>query len=236
MDFSFEETAALYHWHDLPTQDRPAERLNAHGAECLADADLLAVILQTGENETARNLLRRFDSSLRKIANATVQELQTVKGIGKVKANQLKAALALAGRLNRVEVPMKLDSPSIVAEYLHDIFQGKRQEEIRVILLDTRNQLIGNRLVTKGLLTTAQVHPREVFRPAIREAAARIIVAHNHPSGDPEPSKQDLAVTETLYKAGEAIGIPLVDHVVIGDKTTCDGPFFVSLRQRGLCG
>ena len=236
------EAGSLYMIADLPREDRPRERLLEHGPDAMSDAELIAIILKSGPRgcstlDLARGLLQRFDGSLEKLAQAEMNELQGLRGIGPAKAAELKAAFTLARRLaSRIEpAAQKLNSPTIVAEYLYDVFRGKKQEEVRVILLDTRNQLIADRLVTKGLLTTSQVHPREVFRPAIREAAARIILAHNHPSGDPEPSKQDLAVTETVLKAGEVVGIPLVDHVIVGDKRE-EGSFFVSLRQRGHCG
>ncbi len=236
------ESGSLYMIADLPRADRPRERLLAHGPDAMNDAELLAILLRSGPRgcstlDLSRGLLGKFDGNLEKLALAETNELQCIKGIGPAKAAELKAAFTLARRLaSRIEpVAQKLSSPTIVAEHLYETFRGKKQEEVRVLLLDTRNQLIANRLVTKGLLTTSHVHPREVFRPAIREAAARIVLAHNHPSGDPEPSKQDLAVTETILKAGEVVGIPLVDHLIIGDKRQ-EGPFFVSLRQRGHCG
>jgi DNA repair protein RadC len=130
----------------------------------------------------------------------------------------------------------KLNSPELVARFLKPLMKDLEQEEVWVLILDTRNQLKHFQMVTRGLLTTSQVHPREVFKPAIVHSGARIILAHNHPSGDPEPSKQDIAVTDTVLKAGEIIGIPLVDHMVIGHSQEDSSPWFVSLRQRGHCG
>jgi len=154
-----------------------------------------------------------------------------------------KEVMELAEHYVAEENP-KLSSPKPVAEFLRPLMQDLRQEEVWMLALDTRNQVVHFQMVTRGLLTTSQVHPREVFRPAIVHSAARIILAHNHPSGDPEPSKQDIAVTETILKAGEIVGIPLVDHMIIGkssETTTGEGkaidcPWFTSMRQRGHCG
>jgi len=236
MNFEVNEEFIPYTWADVPKNERPKERLKLLDGSALTDSELLAVILDAKDPNLTRNLLSRFDGNLGELVNATVDELRTVKGITPSKALRLKAVFSFSDRLNRLDkVPNKFNSPAIVAEYLHGVFSAKKQEEVRVLLFDARNQLIADRLVTKGLLTTSQVHPREVFRPAIREAAARIILAHNHPSGDPAPSKQDIEVTNIIHKAGETIGIPLVDHVIIGAKYN-GGPFFVSLQQRGHCG
>jgi len=117
------------------------------------------------------------------------------------------------------ETKPKLNAPSLSADFLRPMLKDLQQEEVHLLCLDTRNQLTHHQLITRGTLTTSQVHPREVFRPAIQHAAARIILAHNHPSGDPSPSKQDIEVTERIRAAGEIVGIPLVDHIIIaGDK------------------
>lgn len=238
-----EDMSSLYMMADLPERDRPRERLALHGADVMADSDLLAILLRSGPRgcstlDLARTLLAHFDGRLDQLALAEINELKKVKGIGPAKAAELKACFSLARRLAKRLEPasLKLNAPSLVAEYLYDVYYGMKQEEVRVILLDTRNQLIANRLVTRGTLTASQVHPREVFRPAIREAAARIILAHNHPSGDPSPSKQDIAVTASIYESGEIIGIPLVDHVIIGSKSEHGDQFYTSLRQLGHCG
>jgi len=237
------DMASMYMMADLPERDRPRERLAKFGADVMTDSDLLAILLRSGPRgcstiDLARKLLDHFDGRLDQLALAEANELQKVKGIGPAKAAELKACFTLARRLaQRVEpAALKLNAASLVAEYLYDAYQGMKQEEVRVILLDTRNQLIANRLVTRGTLTASQVHPREVFRPAIREAAARVILAHNHPSGDPSPSKQDIEVTKTVYDAGEIIGIPLVDHIIVGNKAECGQGYYTSLRQLGHCG
>lgn len=238
-----QDMSSMYMIADLPERDRPRERLAQFGADVMTDSDLLAILLRSGPRgcstiDLARQLLAHFDGRLDQLALAEVNELRKVKGIGPAKAAEMKACFTLARRLaQRVEpANQKLNAASLVAEYLYDIYHGMKQEEVRVILLDTRNQLISNRLVTRGTLTASQVHPREVFRPAIREAAARIILAHNHPSGDPSPSKQDIEVTKTVYDAGEIIGIPLVDHVIVGSKADHGQAYYTSLRQLGHCG
>ncbi len=226
---------------DLPKHERPRERLIKRGSDSLSDAELLGIILRSGRKgrstlDVARDLLQLFDHNLGRLAQATPTELTKVKGIGPAKAAELKATFALAQRLAEHIQPERprIDSPAAAANYLRELVRGKQQEEMRCLLLDTKNRLIRDVLVTIGLLNRSQAHAREVFRAAVQEAAAKILIAHNHPSGDPSPSREDIQLTKQLKEAGTIIGIEVVDHIIMGDR--CDGrdEDFVSLRELEL--
>ncbi len=220
---------------DLPDSERPRERLLAAGAQALSEAELLAIILRTGVRGTsaialAQHLLSTF-GGLRGLARTTPLELQQrVKGLGPAKAAQLMAALEIGRRLARAtpdERP-KVTSPEDAATLLMPDMAHLEQEVMRVILLDTRNHVMGITTVYRGSLNTAVVRVGELFRDAVRTNAAAIIVAHNHPSGDPTPSPEDVRVTRDLVAAGRLLDIKVLDHLVIGHNR------WVSLRERGL--
>ncbi len=221
--------------HDLPLSERPRERLLKLGAEALSAQEVLAVILGRGVRGesvmvTSQKLLSRF-GNLRGIAGASVAELTQINGIGSAKAAQIKAALELSKRLEADEGDKPkpvLKSPDNVAAEVTSRLKGKRKEHFLVLCLDTRNRMIDCKLVSVGSLDTSIVHPREVFKEAISSCAASIIFAHNHPSGDPEPSKEDVELTRRLAKAGEIMGIDVLDHIVVCDKS------YVSLKARNL--
>jgi len=221
--------------HDLPVGERPRERLLKLGSEALSAQEILAVILGRGTKGesvmmTSQKLLSRF-GNLKGVANASVEELIQTTGIGPAKATQIKAALELSRRLeaDAGEKPKPvLKSPEDVAAEVRSQLKGKRKEHFLVLCLDTRNRLIDRKLVSMGSLDTSIVHPREVFKEAISSCAASVIFAHNHPSGDPEPSKEDLELTKRLARAGEILGIDVLDHIIICDKS------FVSLKARNL--
>jgi DNA repair protein RadC len=221
--------------HDLPIGERPRERLLKLGGEALSAQEVLAVILGRGTKGesvmmTSQKLLSRF-GSLKGVANASVEELVQTSGIGLAKATQIKAALELGRRLE-ADTGQKprpiLSSPEDVVAEVRSQLKGKKKEHFLVLCLDTRNRLISRRLVSMGSLDTSIVHPREVFKEAVSCCAASVIFAHNHPSGDPEPSKEDIELTKRLARAGEIVGIDVLDHIIICDKS------FASLKARNL--
>lgn len=221
--------------HDLPLSERPRERLLRLGSEALSAPEILALILGRGiKGEsvmvTSQKLLSRF-GNLKGIANASVEELTQTRGIGPAKAAQIKAALELSKRLeadaDENPQPM-LKSPEDVAVVVRSQLKGKKKEHFLVLCLDTRNRLINCKPVSIGSLDTSIVHPREVFKEAISSCAASVIFAHNHPSGDPEPSKEDVELTKRLAKAGEIIGIDVLDHIIVCDKS------YLSLKAKNL--
>jgi len=221
--------------HDLPLSERPRERLLKLGSEALSAQEILALILGRGVKgesviETSHKLLSRF-GNLKGVADASVEELTQTKGIGPAKAAQIKAALELSKRLE-ADVDEKpkpvLKSPEDVVAEVRGQLKGKKKEHFLVLCLDTRNRLINHKLVSIGSLDTSIVHPREVFKEAVSSFAASVIFVHNHPSGDPEPSKEDIELTKRLVKAGEIIGIDVLDHIIVCDKS------YLSLEANNL--
>ena len=221
---------------DLPASERPRERLSRLGAEALSEQELLACLLGrgvAGESVlvTAQRLLAAF-GSLRGIAEASVEQLSGVHGIGSAKAVQLKAAAELSRRMAlSPEAPAKtMDSVDAAAELLRPHLLEKKKEHFVALLLDNRHRLIRLSPIAVGSLSATLVHPRELFKEAIAASAAAVIVAHNHPSGDPTPSEQDVELTARLVEAGALIGIEVLDHLILG----ADG--VVSLRAEGVIG
>ena len=220
---------------DLPLSERPRERLLKLGSEALSAQEILALILGRGiKGEsvmvTSQRLLSRF-GNLKGVANASMEELSEIKGIGPAKAAQIKAAVELSKRLESVadesqKPPIK--SPADVATIVRGQLKGKKKEHFLVLCLDTRNRLINCKPVSMGSLDTSVVHPREVFKEAISSSAASVIFVHNHPSGDPEPSKEDIELTKRLSKAGEIMGIEVLDHIIVCDKS------YLSLKAKNL--
>ncbi|MGQ9545831.1 MAG: RadC family protein [Dehalococcoidia bacterium] len=221
--------------HDLPLSDRPRERLLKLGSEALSAQEVLALILGRGiKGEsvmvTSQKLLSQF-GSLKGVANASVEELTQVRGIGPAKAAQIKAALELSKRLEAdiSEKPQPIvKSPEDVVAVVRGRLKGKKREHFLVLCLDTRNKLINCRPVSIGSLDSSIVHPREAFKEAVFASAASVIFVHNHPSGDPEPSKEDIELTKRLAKAGEIMGIDVLDHVIVCDKS------YLSLKAKNL--
>jgi len=219
---------------DLAAEDRPRERLRRVGAHALSSAELLAIILRVGTGGTnvvrlAENMLVQFDG-LPGLSRASVNELATVHGVGQAKAAQIKAALELGRRLMAAtpqERP-RVSSPADAANLLMSEMMLLEQEHLRVILLNTRNEVLSMPTVYQGSLNTSVVRVGELFREAIRANAAAVIVAHNHPSGDPSPSPEDVNVTRQLVKAGRLLDVTVLDHLVIGHNR------FVSLKERQL--
>ena len=220
---------------EWPDSDRPRERLEALDAALLPVRELLAIILGSGlaghsALDLGTDVLARFGGSLRRLGMAEPAELRAVPGIGPARAATIAAALEI-GRRMATEPAQRRDrirGPADVFERLGPLLRDRKQEEFWVLYLDSQNRVLQDRRVTVGLLNASLVHPREVFAPAITHAAASIILAHNHPSGDPDPSPEDLDVTVQMVESGRLLGIPVRDHIVLGDTT------FVSLLERGL--
>lgn len=224
---------------DIPASERPRERLATNGADSLGNSDLIAILLRTGlQGKSAlvigSELLAKFQT-LDRLSQASVPELCAVKGIGRDKAVTLKAAFTLARRMAaeiRAERPL-LDSPERISDWLREDFRATGVERLVVLLLDTRRRLIRVEELAHGTLDAIHVHAREVFRHAITANAAAIALAHNHPSGDPTPSEADIKVTRDLIRAGQLLKIEVVDHVILGRKTTERERDFASLRELG---
>lgn len=208
---------------DLPEEDRPREKLIRKGERSLSDAELLAIVLGAGSRtESALQLSQRIlheSGGLENLSEMSVPELcRKFHGIGPARASQLKASLELSRRHLRTSTGShpRLNHSIAVFEHFQQQFHKKRQEEFWVVALDAKNKLIDSALVSRGTLMGSLVHPREVFLIAIRSAAAGIIVLHNHPSGEPEPSAEDRKVTHQISESGKLLGIPLLDHIIIG--------------------
>ena len=213
--------------------ERPRERLERAGPESLALVELLALVLRTGGRgngalRLSHSLVERF-GSLDALARAGTAELRGVTGMGPAKIASLRAAFEIGARLSRTPLAPgeKLHSPEQVVAHFGARMRRYRQEVFVVLLLDSRHRLIGEVEVSRGSLNQSLVHPREVFGPALREAAAALLVVHNHPSGDPAPSREDHEVTQRLVRAGEILGIRVIDHLVIG------GTDFTSFARAG---
>ncbi len=219
---------------DLPTSERPRERLKRLGAGALSNSELLAIILRTGvggENviDLATRLLARF-GGLMGLARADFSQISALKGVGEAKTAQVKAALELSRRLlaSSPQERPQVRSPADVANLLLLEMGAQEQEEMRVLLLDTKSRVLAAPTIYKGSLHTSVVRVGELFRQAVRENCAALIVVHNHPSGDPTPSPDDIEITKQLVEAGELLGIEVLDHLVIGSQR------YVSLKERGL--
>ncbi|MFE4714490.1 MULTISPECIES: DNA repair protein RadC [Paenibacillus] len=218
---------------DLPHEERPRERMMHYGAESLSQAELLAILLRTGTHqESAIHVAQRILSqvgSLRQLADLSIKEMTEIKGIGPAKAVQLKAGIELGRRManSRLTEPVIIRSPQDAAEILTEQLRYLQKEHFVCLFLNTKNHVIAQETLSMGSLNASIVHPREVFRAAIKCSSASIICAHNHPSGDPTPSPEDIALTGRLLRAGEIVGIDVLDHLIIGDKG------FISLKEKG---
>ncbi|MBI4843453.1 MAG: DNA repair protein RadC [Nitrospirae bacterium] len=219
-----------------PEDERPRERLLKFGADELSTAQLMAIILRTGGRkksaiELARELLTEF-GSVKEIEAASLAEFSKVKGIGSAKLAQLKAAFELGRRLMSSEAQEGSGKPSFkkssdVFDYYRPKFYGLKKERFLCALLDTKNRIFKETVVSEGTLTSSLVHPREVFRSAIKEASASVLFVHNHPSGDTTPSRDDITITERLVETGKIVGIEVLDHIIIADGG------YMSLFEKG---
>jgi DNA repair protein RadC len=222
---------------EWPEDERPREKLLKFGVDKLSEAELLAIILRTGDYSSrqsaldlGRALVSRF-GTLREMVQASVAEICETPGIGPAKAASLKAAFHLAARLGQESLKIGSDrytDPSQVFEYYRYRYRERRKEYFLAMLLDGKNRIIREVQISEGSLNQSIVHPREVFTAAVRESAAAVILVHNHPTGAPTPSREDLAITRRLRDAGEIMGIKVLDHIIIGDGQ------FTSFVSQGL--
>ncbi|SFT71547.1 DNA repair protein RadC [Selenomonas sp. GACV-9] len=221
---------------DLPVEERPRERLLHAGAASLSNADLLAVLLRSGTREQsvlriAEEVLARYkERGLEAIVHMPAAELTAINGVGSAKAATVLAAVELGRRLAMAPAAriVAVHGPDDAAHFAMPRFQFEQREHFAVMLLDTKNHILGMPDISVGSLQAAVVHPREVFRAAIDYAAAAMILFHNHPSGDPNPSREDIAVTQRLVKAGKIMDIPVLDHIILGRQQ------FLSFKDKGL--
>jgi len=224
---------SIKHW---PEDERPRERLIKFGSAALSDAQLMGILIGSGDRQSqksavdlGRDLLRSF-GNLYNLERASITELCEVKGIGPAKATQIKAALEVGKRMSAqtggVKVKM-LCARDFVDQYA-PFLRHLKKEVVKAVLLDIKSQVIKDINISEGSLNSSIVHPREVMTPAIKESAASLTLIHNHPSGDPSPSQSDIEITQRLRKAGEIIGIKLLDHIIIG------GLNYYSFSEEGL--
>lgn len=219
---------------ELPANERPRERMLQAGERALANAELLAILIRTGTRAEsaialAHRLLREAEG-MHNLVDMSVEQLTAIKGIGIAKALQIKAGIELGKRLANTAQPkaFRIHSPQDVADYIKEDVRYLRNEHFICLYLNTKNGVIGQETLSVGSLNASIVHPREVFRAAMRRACASIICVHNHPSGDPTPSPEDIQITKRLKEAGHIVGIELLDHVIVGDQD------FISLKEQGL--
>lgn len=222
---------------NLPSSEQPDEKLEQHGSETLSDAELLAIIIRTGTNkersiDVAYRVLKKAgrENGLLSLNQMTLEELMEIKGIGKVKAIQLKAVAELAKRMSKANKNRTscFTNPRQIAEYYMEDMRHLQHEEILLIMMNTKNQIIKEKRISVGTVNASILSPREVYVHALSNRAVHIVLLHNHPSGDPTPSREDIQITGTIKKAGELIGIGLMDHIIIGDNK------YISLKEKGF--
>ncbi|MCI2777771.1 RadC family protein [Clostridium perfringens] len=219
--------------NEIPSGERPREKLLFYGAQFLSNEELLAIILRTGNKDSnVVELSYRIIHSvggLNGLFKASAKELMKVKGVKEAKATQILAMCELYKRFKVSELTqVKISKPSDVAELVLDELRMLRQEVLILITLDTKNKVISKKEIFRGGLNSSLVHPREIFREAVKDSAASIIICHNHPSGDPTPSRDDINITTRLKECGKMMGIELLDHLIIGDNR------FISLKEKDI--
>ncbi len=220
----------------LPRCEQPYEKCEQQGAQVLTDAELLSVMIRTGtREETSVELARRILSvlpgqSIGGLFGTSIEELQELKGIGRVKSIQLVCMVELARRMivSGLEEPdLICDQPETVAAYYMNTMRFLETEQVRMLVLDGKNRLLRDKVISTGTFNASMAAPREIFYYALKHKAVRILLLHNHPSGDPTPSREDLSLTSRIVQTGSMIGIPLIDHIIIGDNR------YISLKQSG---
>ena len=222
---------------EWPEDERPREKMIKQGVGSLSNAELLALIIRTGDTTTkksaidlGREIISHFGDNLRELGSADLAEICAIKGMGPAKATGIKAAFALASRFQarKLERFDRFTSPQQIFDYFQHEFRDARKEYFLALLLDGKNRIIRRVQVSEGSLNQSIVHPREVFSPAVKESAAAEILIHKHPTGDPAPSTEDIAITRRLREAGDIMGIKVLDHIIIGDGE------YLSFVERGL--
>ena len=207
---------------DMTLEERPREKMILNGAGSLTDAEVLAILIRTGTKQfnaiqLGKAIIEKADN-IRYLQNITIEELESINGIGKTKAVQIKAALELGNRIASYKpAKYKIKNPWDIYKYYMESLRYQYKEIFKVVLLNTKNEIITDVDISMGTLNSSLVHPREVFREAIIRSSNKIILLHNHPSGNAEPSKEDKSVTNRLKECGELIGIEVIDHIIIGD-------------------
>lgn len=221
---------------DLPEEERPREKLIAHGVQMLTNAELLAVLLRSGSKKMsvlhlAENLLSLYkEKGLSSIVNLSAHQLSSLHGIGPAKAAAVLAAVELGRRIAQEPSGKKvfINTPADAAAYIMPRLRYETKEKFAVILLNVKNQVLSFRIISVGILNASIVHPREVMTEALLQCAASVILTHNHPSGDPSPSGDDITTTRRLIRAGEIMGIEIADHIIIGENK------YISFQEQGL--
>jgi DNA repair protein RadC len=208
---------------DIPLNSRPMERMEKYGIKYLSDSEILAILIHKGTKnynaiDISNNIIGKY--GMKKLLIISLNELQSIKGIGKVKAMQIMASIELTKRLMKQDIKKdKVQIRFAYQVYKHmESLAELQQEHFIALMLNTKNRIIKEDTVCIGTLDTTLVHPREIFRNAIKESASSIILVHNHPSGDPTPSEDDIKITEEIYKAGEILRMPVLDHIIIGRR------------------
>lgn len=216
---------------EVPKSSQPRERLATYGARALSDEELLAIVLRTGTRSThvldlARRFLRHFDN-LHNLSQASLENFQEVAGIGPVKSIELKAAIELGRRIHKCTLPRygRLSSTGMAGEWLMEHMRHLHQEHLMVLFLNSKNEIIRKKTIFIGTVNQSVAHPREIFKEAVKYPTARMILGHNHPSGDPEPSSADIQFTERMILCGGMMGIEILDHIVVGESS------YVSIRE-----
>ena len=219
---------------EMPEEMRPRERMLRNGPEALTDVELIAILLRSGTPtstalELAAQLLARFEG-IRGLMAAGIEELQEVKGIGPAKAIEVRAALELGRRVAAAPAAERpvIRTPDDAAAVVMENFRHLDREHFGVLVLNTKHQVLAHERVSVGTLNSSSVHPREVFKNAVRRNAAALVLVHNHPSGDPTPSRQDIELTRRLVEAGQIMGIEILDHIIVGDNK------YTSFKAEGL--
>ncbi len=218
---------------EIQIEERPREKLQTIGAGSLSEEELLAIIISTGTREHSAIALGQQivqkAKSIRGLADLTLDDLTSIKGIGYAKATKIYASLELSKRISKsrgVEA-FKIDSPESIAQIYMEELRYLKKEIVKLLLIDTKGSIVGDVLLSEGSLNASIVHPREVYKEALLRSANKVIIIHNHPSGDPSPSEQDIQLTQRLMEAGIIIGVELLDHIIIGDGQ------FNSLKRMG---